>query len=196
MCKQRLSPALSLPVPQAACTLVTSSPQSCPPPSCPQLEPPPRVQPCEGPCSSDSGAPPAVLATQPQPPAPVRSPRQYSAEPSSQWVAQAWGPCSVTCGAGLRERRVHCVDTRGGLVPDGRCRPHYSRPQSEDYCEAEPCVAEGWLMGPWEKVGFSSYYCSYFSSAPSPVGRASCTGEWSVWAPAPSPSPPPRLSAW
>jgi len=68
---------------------------------------------------------------------------------SATWVAQAWGSCSVTCGEGVRERRVHCVDTRGGLVPDGRCSL-LSRPSSESYCNLGPCILTRWLVSQWD----------------------------------------------
>ena len=78
-----------------------------------------------------------VMATQPLP-APT------------DWVTQPWGPCSVSCGAGVRERRVHCaaLDRRGGLLPDSQC-PHLSRPAGEEFCEAGPCVTDTWLVGEW-----------------------------------------------
>jgi len=67
----------------------------------------------------------------------------------TDWVAQVWGPCSVSCGHGVRERQVHCADvTRGGLLPDARCQ-HLNRPQSEEFCEAGPCVKDTWLVGGW-----------------------------------------------
>ena len=48
--------------------------------------------------------------------------------------------------------QVHCADiTRGGLLPDSRCS-HLSRPRSEDFCDAGPCVADVWLVGQWGPV--------------------------------------------
>jgi len=69
--------------------------------------------------------------------------------PGTEWAAQPWGSCSVTCGAGVKERRVHCVDKRGGLLPDSRCE-HLSRPVSEEFCSLGPCVNNKWLLSDWD----------------------------------------------
>ncbi|XP_023343110.1 thrombospondin type-1 domain-containing protein 4 [Eurytemora carolleeae] len=81
--------------------------------------------------------------------------------PSTEWVAQPWGQCSVTCGSGVKERRVHCVDTRGGLVPDSRCEK-LARPDSEGFCGMGPCTADRWLVSSWEQVLYSKWTgCSH-----------------------------------
>ena len=85
------------------------------------------------------------------------------------WVTQAWGACSVSCGQGVKERqvrwslsflykctkiiiKVHCADvTGGGLLPDARC-DHLTRPVSEEFCEAGACVQDTWLVGEWGPV--------------------------------------------
>ena len=51
--------------------------------------------------------------------------------------------------------QVHCVDTRGGLVPDARCNI-LSRPDSEAYCSAGPCVTNTWLVSQWDVVRMHS----------------------------------------
>lgn len=51
--------------------------------------------------------------------------------------------------------QVHCVDTRGGLVPDARCNI-LSRPDSEAYCSAGPCVTNTWLVSQWDVVRMQS----------------------------------------
>ena len=35
-----------------------------------------------------------------------------------------------------------------------RCRPHYSRPVSEDYCSLDPCQSNSWLVAQWDQVIF------------------------------------------
>lgn len=87
----------------------------------------------------------------------------------ADWVAQAWAACSVTCGSGVKERRVHCVDTRGGLVPDARCNI-LSRPDSEAYCSAGPCVTNTWLVSQWD-------VCSAQCGAGLVHRRVTCLGE-------------------
>jgi len=44
-----------------------------------------------------------------------------------RWVADDWGPCSVTCGGGTRFRHVHCAEESNGTrskvsLELGRCR--------------------------------------------------------------------------
>jgi len=75
--------------------------------------------------------------------------RSSQTQLSADWVAQPWALCSVTCGSGVKERRVHCVDKRGGLVPDARCNI-LSRPDSEAFCHAGPCVPNTWLVSQWD----------------------------------------------
>ncbi|XP_066466718.1 A disintegrin and metalloproteinase with thrombospondin motifs 13 [Tiliqua scincoides] len=59
-----------------------------------------------------------------------------------QWLAEAFGPCSATCGGGVRERPVRCIkDGGGGLMvtlPDPECGGAPKPPLVES-CSAEMC---------------------------------------------------------
>ncbi|MXQ94804.1 hypothetical protein E5288_WYG008206 [Bos mutus] len=58
------------------------------------------------------------------------------------WEAGDFGPCSASCGGGLREREVRCVEARGGLlrtVPRSRCRALAPQPAAVDTCNSQPC---------------------------------------------------------
>ena len=140
VCRQQLSQSVSIPV----------SPSLCPS-SAPLAGLTERW--CEvAPCHHSH-----VMATQPvsQPPGGHQPLENFSTD----WVVQPWGPCSVTCGAGVRERKVHCAaqDSRGGLLPDSQCS-HLTRPASEQFCEL-PCQAENvWLVGAW---GHCSAACGH-----------------------------------
>ena len=123
-CRQQLSQSVSIPVSASLC-------EALPPP----VEMTERK--CEVSCQETEVVESDVMATQPQP-------------LKTDWVIQPWGPCSVSCGGGVRERRIHCAaqDQRGGLVPDSQCRD-LTRPAEEEYCQAGPCVTDVWLVGDW-----------------------------------------------
>ena len=84
--------------------------------------------------------------------------------------------------------QVHCVDTLGGLIPDARCNI-LSRPDSEAYCSAGPCVTNTWLVSQWDVVRmhsqtfFSFFYlfltcqCSAQCGAGLVHRRVTCLGE-------------------
>ncbi|XP_074187410.1 A disintegrin and metalloproteinase with thrombospondin motifs 13 isoform X3 [Rhinolophus sinicus] len=62
------------------------------------------------------------------------------------WAAGDFGPCSASCGGGLRERTVRCVEAQGRLlqtVPPARCRALAQQPAEVDTCSSQPC-APGW----------------------------------------------------
>lgn len=46
------------------------------------------------------------------------------------WATMQWGPCSVTCGTGVRTRSVMCV------TQDGKCNLNY-RPSVSEYCHMQ-----------------------------------------------------------
>ncbi|XP_049815817.1 protein madd-4-like [Schistocerca nitens] len=61
------------------------------------------------------------------------------------FMAKKWGPCSVTCGVGVRKREVHCktylefVKTYA-RVPDAQC--HGKKPAEIEKCKLDPCNDE------------------------------------------------------
>ncbi|XP_073662884.1 A disintegrin and metalloproteinase with thrombospondin motifs 13 isoform X4 [Tursiops truncatus] len=58
------------------------------------------------------------------------------------WAAGDFGPCSASCGGGLRERVVRCVEAQGGLlrtVPYSRCRALAQQPAAVETCNPQPC---------------------------------------------------------
>ncbi|KAF7660784.1 hypothetical protein LDENG_00275340 [Lucifuga dentata] len=53
------------------------------------------------------------------------------------WKVGPWSKCSQTCGAGLMERTVECVTSKG--QPSKHCRPA-DRPESQAACQERECL--------------------------------------------------------
>nr|XP_020449606.1 A disintegrin and metalloproteinase with thrombospondin motifs 12-like [Monopterus albus] len=63
-------------------------------------------------------------------------------KPCMTWTTSAWGPCSGSCGDGIRERLVYCPEPH-------RCSTTL-RPNSTEPCSLKPCAH--WKTGHWEEV--------------------------------------------
>ncbi|KAJ3649041.1 hypothetical protein Zmor_020803 [Zophobas morio] len=62
-----------------------------------------------------------------------------------RFVPDEWGPCSVTCGEGVRKRQVHCkifleFSRTIAKLPDKQCSG--PKPMETEKCYMEPCSAE------------------------------------------------------
>ncbi|KAG8012798.1 A disintegrin and metalloproteinase with thrombospondin motifs 20 [Nibea albiflora] len=55
---------------------------------------------------------------------------------TAYWKAGPWSKCSQTCGAGVMERRVECVTSKG--QPSKHCRPS-EKPESQAACQDREC---------------------------------------------------------
>ncbi|XP_040601103.1 A disintegrin and metalloproteinase with thrombospondin motifs 13 isoform X2 [Mesocricetus auratus] len=59
------------------------------------------------------------------------------------WTAGDFSPCSVSCGGGLRERLVLCVEAQDGFLrtlPPSRCKAVAQQPAAEvENCNSQPC---------------------------------------------------------
>ncbi|PNJ45222.1 ADAMTS13 isoform 4 [Pongo abelii] len=68
------------------------------------------------------------------------------------WVVGDFGPCSASCGGGLRERPVHCVEAHGSLLktlPPARCRAGAQQPAvAVETCNPQPCPARWEVSDP------------------------------------------------
>ncbi|XP_061623007.1 A disintegrin and metalloproteinase with thrombospondin motifs 12 [Phyllopteryx taeniolatus] len=61
------------------------------------------------------------------------------------WNVSPWGPCSGSCGEGMRERLVYCPVPHGcGATP---------RPNSTESCSLKPCT--NWRTEEWEQCSAS-----------------------------------------
>lgn len=72
----------------------------------------------------------------------------HSQHDTPRWDVGAWGPCSVTCGKGVRNRTVTCI------TPGKSC-PMLEKPESQKVCELESCASDNteqrspWLYSDW-----------------------------------------------
>ncbi|XP_052792523.1 ADAMTS-like protein 3 isoform X1 [Mya arenaria] len=67
-----------------------------------------------------------------------------------QWIATDFGACSVTCGVGVKERRLLCYHTKKGRVLDpSRCKGVEKPVNMRETCSQGPCPPE-WRVGPWQ----------------------------------------------
>ena len=71
----------------------------------------------------------------------------------SRWSVDEWSPCSVTCGRGLQQRAVECLQVISSTVtiPVTSSKCPGPRPQARQWCEEGAC--HRWREGAWSKVG-------------------------------------------
>ncbi|XP_070374529.1 A disintegrin and metalloproteinase with thrombospondin motifs 13 isoform X1 [Equus asinus] len=72
------------------------------------------------------------------------------------WAAGDFGPCSASCGGGLRERAVRCVEAQGSLLrtlPLAQCRALALQPELVETCNSQPCPPR------WEESNACSSSC-------------------------------------
>ncbi|MEQ2276858.1 hypothetical protein XENORESO_012664 [Xenotaenia resolanae] len=64
----------------------------------------------------------------------------------AEWTLREWGPCSQSCGGGVQQREVVCLDPQGHTSRD--C-PEELRPLVSRSCASQPCPT--WLPGQWSE---------------------------------------------
>ncbi|XP_061591760.1 A disintegrin and metalloproteinase with thrombospondin motifs 17 isoform X1 [Cololabis saira] len=69
-----------------------------------------------------------------------------------QWVTSEWGQCTVTCGKGLQQRRVSCVQHlhNGSFIHTKDLSCQRGKPRVLQGCENQPCFAP-WEASEWSK---------------------------------------------
>ncbi|XP_028823701.1 hemicentin-1 isoform X1 [Denticeps clupeoides] len=109
-----------------------------------------RVRLCNNPPPSHDGPPCRGSDTQTQ----VCSERPCPVDGKwSSWIS--WGPCSVSCGGGTRQRTRLC----GSPAPQHGGRQCEGNDVHLDFCNSEPCPIHG-NWGPWSSWGVCSRSCN------------------------------------
>ncbi|KAI3377426.1 hypothetical protein L3Q82_008615 [Scortum barcoo] len=70
------------------------------------------------------------------------------------WKYGSWAECSVTCGAGVQRKIVHCVEKTTGIVEEHFCDPVTRPDNNQTSCNKDPCPAI-WWVGEWQKCSAS-----------------------------------------
>uniref|UniRef100_A0A1B0CNQ4 Alpha-carbonic anhydrase domain-containing protein n=2 Tax=Lutzomyia longipalpis TaxID=7200 RepID=A0A1B0CNQ4_LUTLO len=71
-----------------------------------------------------------------------------------KWVTDEWGVCSKTCGGGVRDRLVICVEESSGVknkVADEMC--HSPKPNTQEICNVHDCP--NWVASDWSGCSVS-----------------------------------------
>uniref|UniRef100_A0A673WCG2 ADAM metallopeptidase with thrombospondin type 1 motif 20 n=1 Tax=Salmo trutta TaxID=8032 RepID=A0A673WCG2_SALTR len=87
------------------------------------------------PYDSQSSALSRPHCPEPHPPS-TRQCLLWDCPQAAYWKVGSWSKCSQTCGAGVMERRVECLSSKG--QPSKHCRPA-ERPESQATCREREC---------------------------------------------------------
>uniref|UniRef100_A0A671MMB3 A disintegrin and metalloproteinase with thrombospondin motifs 20-like n=1 Tax=Sinocyclocheilus anshuiensis TaxID=1608454 RepID=A0A671MMB3_9TELE len=68
------------------------------------------------------------------------------------WHRRAWKPCSVSCGKGIKERQIVCVDQNQTQIQEHSCA-HLIPPRTQKACRAGPCPS--WRANRWRACSAS-----------------------------------------
>ncbi|XP_058622757.1 A disintegrin and metalloproteinase with thrombospondin motifs 20 isoform X2 [Onychostoma macrolepis] len=71
---------------------------------------------------------------------------------AASWHRRAWKPCSVSCGKGIKERQIVCVDQNQTQIQEQSCA-HLIPPRTQKACRAGPCPS--WRANQWRACSAS-----------------------------------------
>ncbi|XP_066561895.1 A disintegrin and metalloproteinase with thrombospondin motifs 1 [Amia ocellicauda] len=92
----------------------------------------------------------SYFAPRPAPARPAVSFNAIQETAAADWVLREWGPCSRSCGGGVQQRLVECLDPRGR--PSTDCAPELQPPGSR---RCAPAACPQWLLGDWSSCSKS-----------------------------------------
>ncbi|XP_062858960.1 A disintegrin and metalloproteinase with thrombospondin motifs 20-like [Trichomycterus rosablanca] len=69
------------------------------------------------------------------------------------WSASEWQECNATCGEGVRQRTIQCVDKARNFVSESLCDPS-TRPALNQPCSSAPCQYI-WVTAAWTQCSMS-----------------------------------------
>ena len=79
------------------------------------------------------------------------SPRKRLHCTDARLTCSAFGPCSASCGSGVRTRVVKCVDSASGAETDSaQCDALGDQLELSQTCNTQPCTSYMWSVGAWE----------------------------------------------
>ncbi|CAN9506580.1 unnamed protein product [Ophioblennius macclurei] len=79
---------------------------------------------------------------------------EENADPVFSWKYGSWTECSVTCGAGVQQQIIHCVEKTTGLAEEHLCDPVTRPATNRTSCNKDACPAV-WSVGEWQKCSAS-----------------------------------------
>ncbi|XP_014286449.1 A disintegrin and metalloproteinase with thrombospondin motifs 15 isoform X3 [Halyomorpha halys] len=68
-----------------------------------------------------------------------------------KWIFYEWGPCSKSCGGGIRKRETDCMDSLKHKRNDSECQ--ISEKKVEETCNTQDCPS--WQVGEWTQCSVS-----------------------------------------
>ncbi|XP_060617347.2 A disintegrin and metalloproteinase with thrombospondin motifs 12 [Anolis sagrei] len=61
-------------------------------------------------------------------------------EPCFKWHVEPWNECPVSCGGGVQQRSVQCINVEGHLVPNESICEHKAKPPDVQKCNLQDCM--------------------------------------------------------